>query len=128
MHRLRHSTPHWLSIVLLVVLLTRLGGVHLHLCFDGLEAPATIHAADTADHADSHHHLDDQHADKDVDVLGAMLVKKSGGSADLPALFAICLALLLLLPRPRGHWPAAASHLIFPRLLLLRPPLRGPPL
>lgn len=128
MHRLRRSTPHWLSIVLLAVLVTRLGGVHLHLCFDGNEAPATLHAPDTADHAHSHHHMDGQQADKDLDVLGAMLVKKSGGSADLPALLAVCLVLLLLLPHARGQWPAAASHFVFPQFLLLRPPLRGPPL
>lgn len=127
MNRLHKSTPHWLLIVLLAVLVTRLGGAHLHLCFDGQEPPATLHTGDTAEH--NHHHLDEQHSDQDVDVLGAVLMKKSSGSADMPVLLAVCLVLLLLLPRVLGRWPSAAFYRISPHQpLRLRPPLRGPPL
>lgn len=133
MNRLRKSTPPRLQMVLLIVLLavlvTRLGGAHLHLCFDGQEAPTTLHAGEAVDH-DQGHHLDEQHSDKDVDVLGAALLKKSSGAADMPVLLAVCLVLLLLLlPGARGRWPSAAFQQFFPyQPLRLRPPLRGPPL
>jgi hypothetical protein len=127
MNRLPKSAPHWLLIVLLAVLVTRLGGAHLHLCFDGQELPATLHAGDTAEHSQGHH-LGEQHSDKDVDVLGAVLMKKSSGSTDMPVLLAVCLVLLLL-PRLLGQWPPAVFYQVFPHQpLRLRPPLRGPPL
>ena len=119
--------PHWMIVVLLAVLVTRLAGVHLHLCFDGQEPPATVHAGEHAD--PSEHLFDEQHSDKDVDVLGTMLFKKAGGSIDLPVLLAACIVLLFLLQPARGQWPFAAFYRFFAlQPVRLRPPLRGPPL
>lgn len=122
----RLRAPHWLLIVLLAVLVTRLGGVHLHLCFDGQEPPATLHASDGGEHHDAHH-LGEQHSDKDVDLLGVVLLKKSPGSLELPILLAACIVLLLLSPASRGQWPRNAFYRAFPQPFRLRPPLRGPP-
>jgi hypothetical protein len=124
MKSLRNSARPWLMIAVLAVLVMRLGDVHLHLCFDGQEAPATLHAV----HADEiAHHADEEHSDADVNVFGAILVKK-GGVVDLPLLAVACFLLFLLRP-PRGQRPSAAFEHLFPfRPPRLLPPLRGPPL
>jgi hypothetical protein len=122
----RKSTHPWFLFLILAVLVTRLSGVHLHLCFDGQEPPATIHTIDDAAH-DELHHVEQDHTDKDVDVLDAALTK-SKGPVDLPVLFAACLLLLMLVHPAGRHWPLAASYRVFtPLLFALRPPLRGPP-
>lgn len=127
MSGLRLSTRPWFLILIFAVLITRLGGVHLHLCFDGQEPPASIHVMDDPAHNDAHH-IQEQHTDQDVEVFDAVLTK-SKGAVDLPMLFAACL-LLLVLMRPTGRqWPPDAFHRIFPpQSFALRPPSRGPPL
>jgi hypothetical protein len=56
-----------------VLLLTRLGGTHLHLCFDGSEPPISLHVADAGDH---HPGESAPHADQDVALGADLLVKK----------------------------------------------------
>lgn len=113
-------------MAILAVVLMRVGGVHLHLCFDGQEAPAELHVAEGPLH-DVSHHLEETHSDKDVQIADDALVKKEAG-VDLPLLLAVCLVLLLLLT-PDNHWRRATIDLVFPREpWRLRPPLRGPPL
>lgn len=127
MSGLRLSTRPWFLILIFAVLVTRLSGIHLHLCFDGLEPPASIHVVDDPTHNDAHH-VEEHHTDKDVEVFDAVLTK-SKGPVDLPILFGACL-LLLLLMRPTGRqWPPDAFYRVFPlRSFALRPPSRGPPL
>lgn len=127
MSALRKSTRPWYLILICAVLLTRLGGVHLHLCFDGQEPPASIHVNDDGAHNDRHH-VNGDHTDKDVAVFDAVLTKGKG-FADAPILLAACLLLLLLLRPASGQWPLAAFYRVFPlQPCALRPPLRGPPL
>jgi hypothetical protein len=127
MSGLRLSTRPWFLILIFAVLMTRLSGIHLHLCLDGQEAPASIHVVDDPAHNDAHH-VEQHHTDKDVEVFDAVLTK-SKGSMDLPILFGACL-LLLLLMRPTGRqWPPDAFYRVFPlQAFALRPPSRGPPL
>ena len=126
MSALRRNSRPWFLILVVAVLVTRLGGVHLHLCFDGQEPPATIHVNDSDAHDDAHH-VDEHHTDQDVEMFEAVLAK-SKGSVDLPLLLGACLLLLLLHPAG-GHWPRDAFYRVFqPPPHALRPPLRGPPL
>jgi hypothetical protein len=126
MSGLRLSKRPWFLILIFAVVMTRLSGIHLHLCFDGLEPPASIHVTDGGQHNDAHH-IETSHTDKDVEVFDAVLTK-SKGSMDLPILFGACL-LLLLLMRPTGRqWPPDAFYRVFPlQAFALRPPSRGPP-
>lgn len=116
----------WLLALLCVALLLgRVNGAHLHLCLDGSEPPASLHLSETGHDAD--HHNDTAHDDVDVTLPGDAASKPAKLSLDLPLLV---LALLLLrLPRtaaPRLRNRGRPAHTTDP--LLLRPPLRGPPL
>jgi hypothetical protein len=125
MHGVRR---HWLWLVLIAFVATRLADVHLHLCLDGEEPASAVHMGDGSVHNDAHH-TDTSHADRDVSVFDAVLLKKQADPNDalIPALL---LAVLLLLPPPRGaDMPRiAAAPAPLRSLLLLKPPLRGPPL
>jgi hypothetical protein len=126
--RWTRSAQSWLWLVLIAFLAIRLGGAHLHLCFDGQEPPAAVHMADGSIHDDAHH-AEAEHTDRDVQVFDAAVVKKAGGSADLlAAVFVV--AILLLLAPPAGAFRQRANDApVFRRtLFVLRPPLRGPPL
>jgi hypothetical protein len=113
--------------VLLAVFTVRASDTHLHLCFDGLEPPTTVHFADASVHDDEHRD-GETHADRDFDPLAGALLKHGGSDAD-PALPTYALATVLLLPPPGTIVPAAASSLPADTgsPLHLRPPLRGPP-
>ncbi len=130
-----HRTSHrwfqggfrgWLWLVLIALVATRLADVHLHLCFDGQEPRSAVHMADGAIHADEHH-TQNTHSDRDVNVAGDALLKKTGDTNDL-LILAFFPAFLYLLRPARNLWsrfllaPAPARS-----LFLLRPPLRGPP-
>jgi hypothetical protein len=125
MHR---SHRRWFWLVLIAFLATRLVDVHLHLCFDGQEPASAVHMADGAVHDDADH-VDKDHADRDVDMFDAILLKKLADPSD--ALMALFVATLLLglLPARAHRVPLGTDPPIVLRsLLLLRPPLRGPPL
>lgn len=127
MSGLRLSTRPWFLILIFAVLMTRLSGIHLHLCFDGQEPPASIHVADDPAHNDAHH-LEEHHTDKDVEVFDAVLTK-SKGLADLPILLVAGLLLLVLMRSTGRQWPLDAFYRVFPfHAFALRPPSRGPPL
>lgn len=105
MHRFRFAN-RLMWVLCLAFLATRLGGAHLHLCLDGLEAPATVHVED---HTGQHHgeEAGPTHNDLDVPIATDALVKKSGGTWHLDLL--PLLALWLLLPlagRPMRMRPA----------------------
>lgn len=117
----------YLWLLALVLVVARMGDAHLHLCFDGQEAPATVHVSEGATHHDAATDSQD-HNDKDVDAYGEVVAKKSGDT-DSWALAAVFL-LLLLLPQARALLQAAAQTppSAFRLPLFFRPPLRAPPL
>jgi len=121
------QTAFYMWLLALVLVVARMGDAHLHLCFDGQEAPATVHVSESAPHHSAD--TDSQaHNDKDVDAYGDAVAKKSGDT-DTWALAAFFL-LLLLLPRVQillrvtAETPPSAFRLP----LFFRPPLRAPPL
>ncbi len=125
MHRFHHR---WFWLVLIAFLATRLVDVHLHLCFDGQEPASAVHMADGAVHGDAHH-VDEDHADRDVDMFDAILLKKLADPSDaLLAVFVATLLLSLLPARTRRVPLRTDPPIVLRSLLLLRPPLRGPPL
>jgi hypothetical protein len=129
MRRSSPTTRVLLAMAMLALLVVRIGDIHLHLCFDGQEAPASVHVNDASVHHDGEHEpAGEAHADNDVDPFLGTLVKK----ADLDAAFALIplLLVLALLAPPLRTSPlrlfTAVPVLTSP--FSLRPPLRGPPL
>ena len=125
MHRVPRS---WFWLILIAFLATRFVDAHVHLCLDGQEPPSAVHVNDGSVHNDEHHE-GSEHADRDVDVFGAVLLKKVADPFDalIPALL---LGLLLFLLSPHGVTlpRATAAPVPLRSLFLLKPPLRGPPL
>ncbi len=77
------SLPRLAAVTLLsaALPLVWIVGAHLHLCFDGLEAPVTLHQlADGGAHLD-HHSPEQEHSDSDVE-LDASLRRASKNGAD----------------------------------------------
>lgn len=118
----------WIALLALAVAAMPVSGAHLHLCFDGGEASATVHASD-----DGPHHADTGasgvHHDADVSLAGPAVAKKFDGALELPGLiaaafviFRLTLPMSVVVPRERAA-PIAISS-----VLRLLPPLRGPPL
>ncbi len=124
MHR---ASRRWFWLALIAFLATRLVDVHLHLCFDGQEPPTTVHVSNGAVDSDAHH-ADESHSDRNVNVFDAVLVKKLADPSDaLIPVLASALLLLLLPVRGRCVPRMAQAPLVVRSLLLLKPPLRGPP-
>lgn len=125
--RLRFN-PLLLWTVVIAVLAVRLADTHLHLCFDGQEAPTSVHLADASVHHDEDHDDGASHADKDINPFVGTLVKSDD---DAQPLFAFIVGTLLTIDLlapdhavPALDWNTPpASHSPFH----LRPPLRGPP-
>lgn len=122
----RLASRVWLLLLICGALLfARLGGAHLHLCFDGSEPPASLHVTDSGHHPD--HHDDRAHADRDVPLVGDALTKSGKWGLDLPLLLTALWLVTVLFARLRitaaDSPPPSASR---PRFC--RPPLRGPPL
>ena len=117
-----------IAALCLALLVLRVGGVHLHLCFDGSEPPISYHVADSGMHHLDENEAGDTHSDREMALGEDLLLKKSAKAQDsLPFLFAFAL-LLFLLPRSSGPRPRTADPpLRQPALSWLRPPLRGPP-
>lgn len=123
---MRH--PLLLTLLCVSVLFMRVSGVHMHFCFDGSEAPTTVHMADAGLHDDHGPPEPIQHADLEVQ-FDNVLAKGLKLGLDLPALLA-ALALGFLLLQSARIVPGGRSVGAFVPLPLpfLRPPLRGPPL
>jgi hypothetical protein len=103
----------------------RLGGIHMHLCFDGQEPPASLHVEHEHGH-DDYHHSDGSHQDQDVDLLAQAFFKKADlGELDIAG---AVLEIVALLPigdqlgpeRLTTIQPTGPPHFVVP-------PLRGPP-
>jgi hypothetical protein len=117
-----------LTVLLCVaVVVLRIGGTHLHLCFDGSEAPVSLHLQDFGPHH-GEEAASAPHADQDVSIGAEALVKKSSAVLDLAALAFVSALLLFFLPRLRNPLPGFfAPPRLSPARIRLRPPLRGPP-
>lgn len=120
-----HATKSFVWIVAIAMLGVRLGGIHMHLCFDGQEPPASLHVEHEHGH-DDYHHSEGTHQDQDVDLLAQVFFKKADlGELALPNSAFEAIALL-----PIGHplgperlttiQPTGPPHFVLP-------PLRGPP-
>jgi hypothetical protein len=128
MWRRPRFNPLLLWTVILAVLAVRLADTHLHLCFDGQEAPASVHLADASVHHEADHDEGQAHADQDVDPFVGTLAKSDDDSQPLLALIVGTLLTIDLLP-PDHAAPAfpLETPLATDPPFHLRPPLRGPP-
>lgn len=118
--------PWLLTLACAALLLVRVGGFHLHLCFDGGEPPVSLHATDGGIHhsgpeaAATHH-------DIELSLAADALNKLDKLRVNLPVLL-LAAVLLLGLQFVRGPAPRRYVFRFVPALAgLLRPPLRGPP-
>ena len=116
-----------LTLVAIAVIAMPASGVHLHLCFDGNEAPATVHLAEDGD---GHNELDTRgtHSDTDVELGAPAVAKKVDRTFDLPSLMVVAHVLLRLpvampVVLPETDDPAVRVTSTY-RIL---PPLRAPP-
>src|SRR5690606_2637522 len=107
---------------LLSWLLAAMTGAHGHFCFDGQEAPISVHLAMTGEHID--HHADEQHLDMDVDISQSVLIKLV--KIELPVLV-VAILLLFLSINPTLSF-SFYSVRYFPCITNLLPPSRAPPL
>lgn len=125
--RLRFN-PFLLWTVVFAVLAVRLADTHLHLCFDGQEAPTSVHLADASVHHDLEHEESPAHADQDIDPFIGTIVKSDDDAQPLFALIVGTLLTIELLP-PDQAIPALdrETPLATDPPFYLRPPLRGPP-
>jgi len=126
---LRESRHHpWLLTLLCVTLLmVRVGGAHLHLCFDGKEPPISFHLFD-----DGLHHgaagESATHQDADVAVTVDLFSKQHKWGHDLPLMLLVVGLLWALLQTPRRFIAPFFTPTVYAAPAFLRPPLHGPPL
>jgi hypothetical protein len=125
MNWFRRQAPALVLLICGTLLLTRIGGDHLHLCLDGQEPAVELHGEDGG-----LHHLGAQagqsHDDRDIDLQTGTTLKSKGDP--LSALLPVLSVLEVLTPNILVRWvsaPRAAAA--FASLRHLRPPLRGPP-
>lgn len=123
-----------LALVALAIVAMPASGVHLHLCFDGAEAPSTMHfAEDGSVHSEASStasvtDTDAAHSDTDVELGAPAVAKKSDNSFDLPSLIVLA-GLLFRLPAPA---PAVLPEtddatIVVASSYRILPPLRAPP-
>jgi len=125
----RHRRFQWfVAAMCLSLLILRVGGMHLHFCFDGSEPPVSLHLPDSGVHHVDEHAAGETHSDRDVPVANDALVKKSNTFDVTLALFAFALLLFLVAPVSRLRPISRESALVPDDPSRLRPPLRGPPL
>jgi hypothetical protein len=113
--------------ICLAVLAPRIVGAHLHLCLDGSEPPLSYHVADSGIHHAEEHGAGESHSDRDMQVGGDVLAKKSTHDQDAAALWFVFALLLFLLAPARRIVPTADPPRLRSVFSWLRPPLRGPP-
>ncbi|TXH04486.1 MAG: hypothetical protein E6R07_07415 [Nevskiaceae bacterium] len=117
---------HITLLLCIALLVVRVGGAHLHLCFDGQEPSASIHLADAGDLGE-HSEWGVPHKDANIDLGNDGLAKLP--KLDLPLLaLLLSLALCLFVQRRTGSAPPYAAPLFLGVATRFLPPLRGPPL
>ncbi|MES2824209.1 MAG: hypothetical protein V4732_11455 [Pseudomonadota bacterium] len=107
---------------LLFWLLASISGVHGHYCFDGQEAPVSVHLDVMTEHPE--HHQDERHVDADVDLF--KLVFANIVKIDVPLLLTALMFLLALSTQQPIFFSSYSRH-YSRRVIGLRPPLRAPP-
>jgi hypothetical protein len=109
------------------LIVARVSGTHLHLCFDGSEPRASIHLGEDGE-ADLHFGAQSPHDDLDVSLVANVVVKLAAAGVDLlPAIIAaIVLFGLLQTAVIRAPVARSAGPALTPTFEL-RPPPRGPP-
>ncbi|MEJ1961243.1 MAG: hypothetical protein WDO56_06755 [Gammaproteobacteria bacterium] len=117
----------WFTLIALAIVAVPVSGAHLHLCFDGAEAPATFHPVeDGGTHGDPA--VDRGHHDTDVSLQGTVLAKKLDAGLDLPTGFLSTRPAVRLPIAPPVIVPRDDVHVPVPiRTARLLPPLRAPP-
>jgi hypothetical protein len=110
-----------------VILITRISGAHMHLCFDGTEPLVSVHAEESR-HDVGHELSNRGHSDLEVSLGGDALFKKTFVAGDLTIALLAALAVLMIgaIDTPKVARPRA-SPVLLSRAFLLHPPLRGPP-
>jgi hypothetical protein len=132
------TSKRWAWIAATAVLFAGITNAHahLHLCFDGQEAPASVHLVDRDahqpqahhdhDHEEQHEHdVDGDHDDIDVDINSQALSKAS--KHDHAAIDAPFVGRLVLNARDSSVQARATVANERPAPPYLHPPLRGPP-
>ena len=117
----------WLVMLLCVTLLLRVGGAHLHLCFDGTEPPASLHLFEDGPHHETLS-FGFTHQDVDIAVVAELLSKSNNSANDLPLTMLLLASLLGFWFQPQRYFSALLPPFHYASKWLLRPPLRGPPL
>lgn len=124
MHLGRRTVRRCLLVLCMTLLITRVAGNHLHLCFDGSEPPVSFHAMDMSDH---HADEDFEHDDKDIDLPKMTFAKIISFLLDFGFVAAVVIGLLELVAPQRIRPEFLIRDLEHSILHFLRPPLRGPP-
>lgn len=120
----RRTLARLILLLCVALVVTRVAGNHLHLCFDGSEPPVSFHTMDV----ESHHADEDLgHNDQDVDLPSATLAKIASFLLDFALLGAVFLSLVQLLTPQRVRPELLERDPEHSILHFLRPPLRGPP-
>jgi hypothetical protein len=120
----RRTVRCCLLVVCMALLITRVAGNHLHLCFDGSEPPVSFHTMDMTDH---HAEEEFQHDDQDIDLPEMTLAKLVAFLLDVALIAAVVIGLLALVTTQRLRPEFLVRDLQHSILHFLRPPLRGPP-
>ena len=123
----RHHLNSWLLTLLCVTLLVvRVNGAHLHLCFDGAEPFASVHMLDSnAAEADPGPAI--AHHEDDVSLIGDFLGKSGNVGLELPTLLTIVFVLWAAIQPSRQSEPGYRLALAASNRRFLLPPPRAPP-
>lgn len=119
--------PSWLVWTLCIaVLAIRVSGVHLHLCYDGQQPQVSVQSGHAGSDEAGDAHTEN---DKDVSLVGDVLVKNMSGNGILPSLLVAAVLLFILGSLRQVGFPGCFSRPAIANApgFHLRPPLRGPP-
>lgn len=119
--------PWIITLMCLALVIARVSGAHLHLCFDGNEPPVTFYLNDQG----PHHEGDSakvHHQDKEASVTGDAVAKTNKPVFDLPLFLLAALLLWSAFQLVYRFSPPISASVRPIAVPYLRPPLRGPPL
>ena len=108
-----------------LLLMLRVGGAHLHMCYDGLEAATSLHMLDVGVEHSAEAGVN--HQDTNISISASEAIKPSAFVPDIAPVLLLALLVLLLLPA-RVVFLRGTSTEALREVHWLRPPLRGPPL
>ena len=100
--------------------------MHLHLCFDGIEAPLSLHALDNLVHHEGEA-LPVLHQDADLTVIEDTLAKSRIWNDDLAIAILVTALLWIRLNLSRRLEFVSPPSAAYVKNYFLTPPTRGPP-